>query len=142
MLASPPASAALSFAFCVPSCSAAPLASRTQTPERASSLPGGHRQTEQVEGERGGRSWRGGTESAHNVTERKVLPEVLRREVCFTVRLREREMERETVQEQERNRKGKPGRPEGDRDRQERRRQRQTGQRADKQTGVLRERVG
>lgn len=52
----------------------------------------------------------------------KVLPEVLRREVCFTVRLREREMERETVQEQEaKTERGKPGRPEGDRDRQERR---------------------
>lgn len=59
MLASPPASSALSFAFCVPNCPAAPLASRTQPPEKASSLPGGQRQTEQVEGDRGGRSWQG-----------------------------------------------------------------------------------
>lgn len=40
----------------LPSC---PTGFKDSTPERASSLPGGHRQTEQVEVERGGRSWQG-----------------------------------------------------------------------------------
>ena len=50
MLASLAASTALTFALSVPSCPAAPQAPRTQTPERASSLLGGQRQTEQVSG--------------------------------------------------------------------------------------------
>lgn len=100
-LASPLASAALSFAFCVPSCPAAPLASRTQAPERASSLPGGQRQAEQVEGERGGRSWQGrprvGTQcdrrkgTARNVERRGVLHSQAQREGDGKRRIQERE---------------------------------------------------